>query len=301
MAGILKEAKRGLRRRSGAFLHDAIHSSPSWLKRSVAPALCYAEMLLVDYGITRTIFANRHQIARDIWRSAQPAPHHLRWAATRGIKTVVNLRGSRDQSFGTRWLEEQACKRHGLKLVDLPLRSRAAPDREEFHAVRNALSAVTFPILVHCKSGADRAGLMSVLALHVHHGVPIEEARKQLSLQFGHVRHADTGLEFAGSSLNHLFAQRRNLFRPRFYRMLAAVNRFNSEAVAALDDPATQNETLGDYVRRRGYGEDFFNLYLVPMSSAVWSTPPEQMLAFPATSLLRFFYNYGFLGLNTQH
>ena len=126
--------------------------------------------------------------------------------------------------------------------------------------------------------------------------VPIKKTDMSFS-----VRHADTGLEFAGSSLNHLFAQRRNLFRPRFYRMLAAINRFNSEAVAALDDPATQNETLGDYVRRRGYGEDFFNLYLVPMSSAVWSTPPEQMLAFPATSLLRFFHNHGFLGLNTQH
>jgi len=126
--------------------------------------------------------------------------------------------------------------------------------------------------------------------------VPIKKTDMSFS-----VRHADTGLEFAGSSLNHLFAQRRNLFRPRFYRMLAAVNRFNSEAVAALNDPATQNETLGDYVRRRGYGEDFFNLYLVPMSSAVWSTPPEQMLAFPATSLLRFFHNHGFLGLSTQH
>ena len=115
------------------------------------------------------------------------------------------------------------------------------------------------------------------------------------------VRRANNGLEFAGSSLNHLFAQRRNLFRPRFYRMVAAISRFNSEAVAALDDPATQSETLGDYVRRRGYGEDFFNLYLVPMSSAVWSTPPEQMLAFPATTLLRFFHNHGFLGLHTQH
>ena len=115
------------------------------------------------------------------------------------------------------------------------------------------------------------------------------------------VRHAGSGLEFAGSSLNHLFAQRRNLFRPRFYRMLAAVSRFNREAIAALDDPAVQNETLGDYVKRRDYGEDFFNLYLVPMSSAVWSTPPELMLAFPATSLLRFFHNHGFLGLHTQH
>ena len=123
---------------------------------------------------------------------------------------------------------------------------------------------------------------------------------KPTSMSFS-VRHADTGLEFAGSSLNHLFAQRRNLFRPRFYRMLGAVNRFNSEAIAALDDPATQNETLGDYVRRRTYGEDFFNLYLVPMSSAVWSTPPEMMLQFPATTLLRFFHNHGFLGLHTQH
>ncbi|MCX6952336.1 MAG: FAD-dependent oxidoreductase [Verrucomicrobia bacterium] len=126
--------------------------------------------------------------------------------------------------------------------------------------------------------------------------VPIKKTDMSFS-----VRHADTGLEFAGSSLNHLFAQRKNLFRPRFYRMLAAINRFNREAIAALEDPAAQNETLGDYVRRRGYGEDFFNLYLVPMSSAVWSTPPELMLAFPATSLLRFFHNHGFLGLNTQH
>jgi predicted NAD/FAD-binding protein len=115
------------------------------------------------------------------------------------------------------------------------------------------------------------------------------------------VRHADTGLEFSGSSVNHLFAQRRNLFRPRFWRLLAAINRFNKEAVAALEDPAVTGETLGDYVRRRGYGTDFLDLYLVPMSSAVWSTPPELMLAFPATSLLRFFHNHGFLGLDTQH
>ncbi|HEX2852696.1 MAG TPA: FAD-dependent oxidoreductase [Opitutaceae bacterium] len=126
--------------------------------------------------------------------------------------------------------------------------------------------------------------------------VPIKKTAMSFS-----VRHAATGLEFCGSSLNHLFAQRRNLFRPRFYRMLAAINRFNREAIAALDDPSTQNETLGDYVKRRGYGEDFFHLYLVPMSSAVWSTPPELMLAFPAASLLRFFHNHGFLGLDTQH
>ncbi|MBL9185997.1 MAG: FAD-dependent oxidoreductase [Opitutaceae bacterium] len=132
--------------------------------------------------------------------------------------------------------------------------------------------------------------------LFVELQVPIKPTAMSFSM-----RHADTGLEFAGSSLNHLFAQRRNLLRPRFWRLLAAINRFNAEAAAALDDPATQDENLGDYVRRRGYGADFFDLYLVPMSSAVWSTPPELMLEFPATTLLRFFHNHGFLGLSTQH
>jgi predicted NAD/FAD-binding protein len=115
------------------------------------------------------------------------------------------------------------------------------------------------------------------------------------------VRHADSGLEFCGSSLNHLFAQRRNLLRPRFYRMLGSIARFNREAVAALDRPETRELTLGEYVGRGGYGQDFFDLYLVPMSSAVWSTPPALMLEFPAATLLRFFANHGFLGLDTQH
>lgn len=123
---------------------------------------------------------------------------------------------------------------------------------------------------------------------------------KPTSMSFA-VRDDQTGLEWCGSSLNHLFAQRKNLFNPRFIRMLLAINRFNKEAAAAIDQPETAELSLGDYVRRRGYGDDFFNLYLVPMSSAVWSTPPELMLSFPAASLLRFFHNHGFLGLETQH
>ena len=123
---------------------------------------------------------------------------------------------------------------------------------------------------------------------------------KKTDMSFS-VRHEDTGLEFAGSSLNHLFCQRRNLLRPSFYRMLLQIDRFNREAVAALDDPAWADLTLADYVARRGYGRDFLDLYVVPMSSAVWSTPPEKMLQFPARTLLRFFHNHGFLGLHTQH
>ena len=127
-------------------------------------------------------------------------------------------------------------------------------------------------------------------------GVPTKPTRMSFS-----VRHDETGLEYCGSSLNHLFAQRRNLLNPRFYRMLGSINRFNREALAALDDPANQDLTLGQYVQKQGYGQDFLSLYLAPMSSAVWSTPPELMNSFPATTLLRFFHNHGFLGMSTQH
>lgn len=192
MASFIKEAKRGLRRRSGALLHSAIHHSPGWLSRSIAPALCYVEMLFVDYGIVRAVYNNRHRLSHDAWRSAQPAPHQIGWLSRRGVKTIVNLRG--DQTFGTRWLQERACARHGLKLVNMTLRSRSAPTREELRAARALLTTVEYPILVHCKSGADRAGLMSVLVRHVHDGVPIEEARRQLALKYGHFRSADTGV-----------------------------------------------------------------------------------------------------------
>ncbi len=115
------------------------------------------------------------------------------------------------------------------------------------------------------------------------------------------VQHAPTGLEYNGGSLNLLFGQRRNLLRPRHWRMLLAINRFNREAVAALREETWARHSLREYVAERGYGGDMMNLFLVPMGSAVWSTPPEKMLDFPAMTLLRFWHNHGFLGLDTQH
>ena len=127
-------------------------------------------------------------------------------------------------------------------------------------------------------------------------GVALQPAPMSFSVQ-----HLPTGLEFCGTSLNHIFGQRKNLLRPRFWKMILQINRFNSEAIEALTSPQFQNHTLGEYVRERNYGNDFLNFYLVPMSSAVWSTPPSLMLEFPAVTLLRFFHNHGFLGLHTQH
>ena len=115
------------------------------------------------------------------------------------------------------------------------------------------------------------------------------------------VQHTPSGLEYNGGSLNLLFGQRRNLLNLRHWRMLLAINRFNAEAVPALDDPRFASLSLRDYVAARGYGEDMLQRFLVPMSSAVWSTPPDKMLDFPAMTLIRFWHNHGFLGLHTQH
>jgi predicted NAD/FAD-binding protein len=115
------------------------------------------------------------------------------------------------------------------------------------------------------------------------------------------VQHLPTALEYNGSSLNHLFAQRRNLLKPGFWKLLLTINRFNEEAVPALENPRFAEMTLAEYVADRRYGRDLLERYLVPMSSAVWSTPPELMLEFPALTLLRFWHNHGFLGLHTQH
>jgi predicted NAD/FAD-binding protein len=125
-------------------------------------------------------------------------------------------------------------------------------------------------------------------------------ATQPTSMSFS-VQHLPSELEFCGSSFNHLFGQRRNLLKPSFWKMLLQINRFNEEAVAMLNSPAYQSYSLGQYVHERNYGDHFLKLYLMPMSCAVWSTPPDRMLQFPAMTLLRFFHNHGFLGLHTQH
>ena len=123
---------------------------------------------------------------------------------------------------------------------------------------------------------------------------------KKTDMSFS-VQHVPSGLEYNGSSVNHLFAQRKNIFSPKYIKMLMQIGRFNKESVKILDDPKYANYSIGQYIREFNFGEEMLWKYLVPMSSAVWSTPMEQMLDFPAVTLIRFFLNHGFLGLDTQH
>lgn len=152
----------------------------------------WVNMLLVDHGVIRLVHLNRAKVGSDAYRSAQPAPHQLRRFARIGVKTVVNLRGGRN--FGSYPLEKEACASAGMAFEELVLRSRAAPTRETLAEAAALLGRIAYPALFHCKAGADRAGLMSALYMIVHEGAPVREAKRQLSLRFGHFKQGKTGV-----------------------------------------------------------------------------------------------------------
>jgi predicted NAD/FAD-binding protein len=108
-----------------------------------------------------------------------------------------------------------------------------------------------------------------------------------------------TGLEYNGTSLNSLFAQRRNLIRPSFWRMLRDILRFSREAPALLA-PDTADVSLGQYLRLNKYSRQFIDRYLIPMGAAIWSAAPETMRQFPARYFVQFFHNHGMLSVDDR-
>jgi len=124
-------------------------------------------------------------------------------------------------------------------------------------------------------------------------GVPSQPSEMSFS-----VRNERTGLEYNGTTLNTLFAQRSNVFRPSFHRMIRDILRFNREAPALL---ATDEDiALADYLTAHGYSAQFRDDYLVPMGAAIWSTDPARMLAFPARYFVRFLANHGMLSVDKR-
>jgi len=107
-------------------------------------------------------------------------------------------------------------------------------------------------------------------------------------------------LQYAGTSLNGLFAQRSNLLRPAFWRMLWDIRGFCQNARRDLREGRLAGETLGEYVRRGGYSRAFLDHYLLPMGGAIWSASSGKMLEFPAAALIRFFENHGLLSLKNR-
>lgn len=152
----------------------------------------WANMVLVDHAFFRMAYLNLHRVGENAWRAAQPTPYQIRALAGKGVRTVVSLRGG--QSFGSLPLEIEACKAAGIRFETFVLRSRAIPTAEEIRALTALFERIEYPVLFHCKSGADRAGMMAALYLALHEGRPVSEARRQLGLRYGHVSQGRTGV-----------------------------------------------------------------------------------------------------------
>jgi predicted NAD/FAD-binding protein len=120
----------------------------------------------------------------------------------------------------------------------------------------------------------------------------IELARSDMSFS---VQVPDLGLEWSGSNLGTVFAQRRNVLRPRFWRMLADILRFNRVCtqIALAGREAGLAEPLADFLSRHRFGNDFRDWYLLPMLGCIWSCPTDQMLRFPVATMIRFCHNHG--------
>ncbi len=139
----------------------------------------------------------------------------------------------------------------------------------------------------------------NLLKLFAHLQVPSLHSDMSFSVSVG-TGAARGQLEWNGNTLRSLFAQKRNLFSPRFHRMWRDILRFNRRAVADLEAGRLGDLSLGDYLHREGYSESFMLDYLLPMGAAIWSAPMRDMLAFPAVTFCRFFRNHGLLSINDR-
>ena len=152
----------------------------------------YLDYLWKDHAYLRLRFTNAHWISDELVRTNQPWPFQLEEWKRQGVKTIINLRGGFDASFHA--LEKDACARLGLTMVDFTITSREVPSRARVLGAKALFESVEYPALMHCKSGADRAGIMSVFYMHFRKGLAIPEALEQLSLKYLHVKAGKTGV-----------------------------------------------------------------------------------------------------------
>ncbi len=154
----------------------------------------YLDYLWTDHAWLRLGFQNAHWVGSELIRTNQPWPFQLKRWRDLGVKTVINLRGG---GYPTSFylLEKDACARLGLSLIDFAVSSREAPTRAQVEGAKTLFETLQYPAVMHCKSGADRAGIMSVLYAHYRLGLPLREAvARELSFRTLHVKQGKTGV-----------------------------------------------------------------------------------------------------------
>jgi uncharacterized protein len=141
----------------------------------------------------------------------------------------------------------------------------------------------------------NRSAYPNLSALFHRLAVPTQISDMSLAVSLG-----DGDLEYSGTGLSGLFAQPRNLFRPRFWSMLRDLVKFYQQATRDADLLRDETLSLGDYLRIGEYGAAFRDDHLLPMASAIWSAPPGEILSFPVATFIRFHRNHGLLQLTQR-
>jgi protein tyrosine/serine phosphatase len=152
-----------------------------------------SDYLWKDHGVLRLKYSNLHPVGGDMWRCNQPSPNRIKVLKDMGFKTILNVRGTQPNACFYA-LERHTCDELGLEMVDLPFGSREAPYLDRMERLFEIFETIEYPAVIHCKSGSDRAGIISVLYKLVHEKVSIEEAMTHLSFKFGHIKAGKTGM-----------------------------------------------------------------------------------------------------------
>ncbi|NBD29283.1 MAG: protein tyrosine phosphatase [Alphaproteobacteria bacterium] len=146
----------------------------------------------IDHGFLRNLWHNQSEFAPGAWRSNYPDEARIAALAERGIRSIITLRGAGRNPWYL--LEQEACTRHGIALYNVALKARTAPRKIELQNLIALFRRIERPVLIHCKSGADRAGLASAIYLMVIEGEPLANARRMLSPRYLHFKWTETGV-----------------------------------------------------------------------------------------------------------
>jgi protein tyrosine/serine phosphatase len=176
------------------FKQQYIAMQESWsdgIKTKKQRILAHIDAHIGDHAFFRVLWKNLYQLDDLAWRSNQPSPKQVKSLADLGIKDIVNLRGP--SRWGSYILEKEACEKYGINFINHRMYSRRMPTYEELLATQAMFNSLDGPVLFHCKSGADRAGMCATLYSLMVKKQPVEEATKQLSFKYLHIKHSKTG------------------------------------------------------------------------------------------------------------
>jgi len=147
---------------------------------------------IVDHAFLRRVWTNMYPLGDRAWRSNQPGPTRFDRLAQIGIKSIINLRGP--SAFAVYLFEVEACEKYQIPLYDHEIDAYTLNSAETYLSLLDLFASVQKPVLMHCKSGADRAGLASALYLIDQEGVPVEQAKAQLALKHAHRKNSKAGI-----------------------------------------------------------------------------------------------------------